>query len=166
MQIADHAVVSLNYTLTDSKGQVLDTADDNHPFAYLHGAQNIIAGLEEALEGKQQGDELKVTIPPERAYGEYREDLLQEVPREMFAGMDEEHLVPGSQFQAQTDQGMEIVTIAKVEDEVVTIDGNHPLAGETLTFDVVVGEVRAATEEEIEHGHAHQAGGHEHDEHD
>lgn len=162
MQIAHHSVATLNYVLTNSKGDVLDRADDNQPFAYLHGAQNIIAGLEEALEGKQEGDSLVVTIPPEKAYGEYRDDLLQEVPRQMFEGIDAEHLVAGAQFQAQTNTGMEIITIHSVAEDMVTIDGNHPLAGETLTFDVTVGEVRAATDEEVQHGHAHAEGGVEH----
>ena len=164
MQIAQHAVASLRYTLTDSQGDILDEATNEEPFVYLHGANNIIPGLENALLGKQADDQLEVTIPPEDAYGMHDERLTQEVSKEMFSGVDDSQLVPGAQFHAQTNAGQEVITVASVQEDTVTIDGNHPLAGETLHFDVTVLEVRVATEEEINHGHAHGQGdcGHEH----
>ena len=164
MQIADNAVASLRYKLTDSQGEILDEATQAEPFVYLHGANNIIPGLENALLGKQTNDQLEVTIPPTDAYGEHDERLTQEVSKEMFSDVDEAQLIPGAQFHAQTNAGQEIITIASVQEETVTIDGNHPLAGETLHFDVTVLDVRAATAEELNHGHAHAQGdcGHEH----
>ncbi|MFM2320802.1 MAG: hypothetical protein RLZZ215_3423 [Pseudomonadota bacterium] len=162
MQIAPNTVASLAYVLTDAQGNILDQADAQHPFVYLHGAHNIIPGLENALTGKQAGDELEVTIPPELAYGLKDDNLLQQVPRSMFAGADEEHIVPGAQFHAQTNAGMQTIVITAVNGDTITIDGNHPLAGETLNFKVKVLEVRAATKDELSHGHAHGPGGHHH----
>lgn len=164
MQIADNVVASLRYKLTDSQGEILDEATQAEPFVYLHGANNIIPGLENALLGKQTDDQLEVTIPPAEAYGEHDERLTQEVSKEMFSDVDTTQLVPGAQFHAQTNAGQEVITIASVQENTVTIDGNHPLAGETLHFDVTVLDVRAATEEELNHGHAHAHGdcGHEH----
>ncbi len=162
MQIAPNTVVTMTYTLTNAEGQVLDQADASHPFVYMQGAHNIIPGLEQALAGKQAGDTAVVTVQPEDAYGEYNEQLTQQVPRQMFGNVPEDQLVVGAQFQAQTNGGMEILTIADVDGDMITIDANHPLAGETLTFDVKILEVRAATTEEIEHGHAHGPGGHHH----
>ena len=162
MQIAPNTVVTMTYTLTNAEGQVLDQADASHPFVYMQGAHNIIPGLEQALAGKQAGDTAVVTVQPEDAYGEYNEQLTQQVPRQMFGNVPEDQLVVGAQFQAQTNGGVEIITIADVDGDMITIDANHPLAGETLTFDVKILEVRAATAEEIEHGHAHGPGGHHH----
>lgn len=164
MQIADNVVASLRYKLTDSQGEILDEATQAEPFVYLHGANNIIPGLESALIGKRTDDQLEVTIPPADAYGEHDARLTQEVSKEMFSGVDETQLVPGAQFHAQTDAGQEVITVAAVQEDTVTIDGNHPLAGETLHFDVTVLDVRAATAEELSHGHAHAQGdcGHEH----
>ncbi|TXH60956.1 MAG: peptidylprolyl isomerase [Thiothrix sp.] len=162
MQIAPNTVASLAYVLTDAQGNILDQADAQHPFVYLHGAHNIIPGLENALTGKQAGDELEVSIPPELAYGLKDDNLLQQVPRSMFAGADEEHIVPGAQFHAQTNAGMQTIVITAVNGDTITIDGNHPLAGETLNFKVKVLEVRAATKDELSHGHAHGPGGHHH----
>lgn len=160
MQIANDVVVSIEYTLTDDQGNVIDSSVGGEPLAYLHGAGNIIPGLEEALEGKAVGDSFKVTVQPSEGYGEKDEGLLQVVPRSMFRGVDQ--IEPGMQFHAQTDYGMQVITVAKVEGDNVTVDGNHPLAGQTLNFDVKVIEVRAASAEELEHGHVHGAGGHNH----
>lgn len=160
MQIANDVVVSIEYTLTDDQGNVIDSSVGGEPLAYLHGAGNIIPGLEVALEGKQVGDSLKVSVAPADGYGEKDEGLLQVVPRSMFRGVDQ--IEPGMQFHAQTDYGMQVITVAKVEGDNVTVDGNHPLAGQNLNFDVKVLEVRAATAEELEHGHVHGAGGHHH----
>lgn len=162
MQIAQHTVVGLSYTLKNDRGDILDQADASHPFVYLHGAGNIIPGLENVLVGKQTGESLDVTIPPEMAYGIRDERMTQQVPRNMFAGVDEQHLVPGAQFHAQTNAGTETITIAAVDGDTVTIDANHPLAGETLHFSVTVLNVRAATRDEVSHGHAHGPGGHHH----
>ena len=159
MQIADNVVASLRYKLTDSQGEILDEATQAEPFVYLHGANNIIPGLESALIGKLTDDQLEVTIPPEDAYGVHDKRLTEEVSKAMFSDVPDTQLVPGAQFHAQTNAGQEIITIAAVQDETVTIDGNHPLAGETLHFDVTVLDVRAATEEEMSHGHAHDAHG-------
>jgi FKBP-type peptidyl-prolyl cis-trans isomerase SlyD len=160
MQIANNVVASIEYTLTDDQGTVIDSSVGGEPLAYLHGAGNIIPGLEDALEGKKVGDSFKVSIPPSEGYGEKDEGLLQVVPRSMFQGVDQVEV--GMQFHAQTDYGMQVITVTKVEGDNVTVDGNHPLAGQTLNFDVKVLEVRDATSEELEHGHVHGAGGHNH----
>ena len=161
MQIADNAVVAIHYTLTDDAGTTLDTSRErNEPLAYLHGHGNIIPGLESALVGKQAGDKLNVTVAPEEGYGERHDALIQTVPREAFEGVDE--VLPGMQFQAQTDAGPRLFTITEVEGDNVTVDGNHPLAGATLHFDVEITEVREASAEELSHGHVHGPGGHEH----
>lgn len=162
MQIAQHTVVTMTYTLTDDQGQVLDQADAAQPFAYLHGADNIIPGLEKQLVGKQANDSLIVTVPPAEAYGEYDERMTQQVPRSMFEGVPAEQIVAGAEFHAQTGAGNQTIRIAAVDDNSVTIDANHPLAGVALTFDVTILDVRAASEEEVAHGHAHGEGGHHH----
>lgn len=160
MQVAKDKVVAIDYTLTDDEGAVLDTSQGREPLAYLHGSGNIIPGLEKALEGKQAGDKLNVRIDAADAYGERDDALTQEVPLEMFQGV--EQIEEGMRFQAQTSAGVQVVTVTKVEAQTVTVDGNHPLAGKPLTFDVNVVEVRDATGEELEHGHVHGPGGHEH----
>jgi len=160
MTIAANQVVTLNYTLTDDEGTVIDKSDDGS-FMYLHGASNIIPGLENALTGKSAGDELKVIVAPEDGYGARDEARLESVPREMFPS--DTDIEPGMQFHAQGPEGQMItVTVVKVEDDMVTIDGNHPLAGVQLNFDVTIVDVRDATAEELEHGHAHGPEGHGH----
>lgn len=161
MQIAENTIVAIHYTLTNAAGEKLDSsAEQNEPLTYLHGHGNIIPGLESALLGKQAGDTLNVEVAPQDGYGEHHEQMIQQVPRSAFEGVDT--LEPGMQFQADTGAGMRLFTITTIAGDEVTIDGNHPLAGETLNFDVEVVEVRDASAEEIEHGHAHGAGGHEH----
>lgn len=158
--VANDTVVSFLYTLTNEQGEVLDQSNDT-PLAYLHGHNNIITGLEAALLGKKAGDELTVTVAPQDAYGEYLAEAVQEVPRANFQGVD--NITAGMQFQTQTEDGqVMLVTVKDVSDDVVIVDGNHPLAGVTLTFAVKITDVRAATEEELQHGHAHGAGGHHH----
>jgi FKBP-type peptidyl-prolyl cis-trans isomerase SlyD len=160
MQIEKHAVVTLAYTLKDANDRIIDQSDDGS-FCYLHGASNIIPGLENALTGKAAGDELTVSVPPEEGYGVRDAGKTQAVPREMFPA--EEEIVPGMQFHAQGPDGHQlVVTVVKVEDNHVTVDGNHPLAGVQLNFDVKVLEVREATGEEITHGHVHGPDGHHH----
>ena len=157
--IQNDSVVNFHYTLTNAAGDVLDKSQ-GEPLAYLHGAHNIVPGLENALAGKQVGDKFKVTVEPSEAYGEYQAELVQEVPRNMFQGVDE--IQVGMQFQAQTDDGVQVVTVKDVTSEIVVVDANHPLAGQALTFEVEVAAIRAATKEELEHGHVHGAGGHHH----
>ncbi len=160
MSISDNKVVNLDYTLTDNEGTVIDQSNDGS-FAYLHGASNIIPGLENALTGKAVGDEMKVTVEPKDGYGERNDAMIETVPRAMFG--DVEEIQPGMQFHAQSPDGqMLVVTVVGVDGDQVTIDGNHPLAGVTLNFDVKVREIRDASAEELEHGHVHGAGGHEH----
>ncbi len=160
MQIAQNSVVAFHYTLTNDAGEVLDSSEGRDPLTYLHGSGNIIPGLEKELEGRGNGDKLKVAVEPGEGYGDVQPALVQEVPRDAFQGVDE--VQPGMQFQAQTQEGPLMVTVTKVEGDTVTVDGNHPLAGERLNFDVEITEVRDATEEEISHGHVHGEGGHQH----
>ena len=161
MLIADQHVVAIDYTLTNEAGEVMDSSAGSEPLVYLHGAGNIIAGLENALTGKTVDDELEVSIEPENAYGEYNAELITTLGREMFEGVDQ--LEVGMQFHASApDGGMQIVTIRDIDGEEVTIDGNHPLAGQQLNFKVKIISVRAASEEEIAHGHVHGEGGHQH----
>ncbi|MFB2537922.1 MULTISPECIES: peptidylprolyl isomerase [unclassified Acinetobacter] len=157
--IKDDVVVKFNYTLTDENGQIIDQSN-NEPLAYLHGAGNIIPGLENALTGKTVGDKLTVNVPAAEAYGEYFAEMVQEVPREMFQGVD--NIQPGMQFQAQAEDGIQIVTVKDVTEDTVIVDANHPLAGKDLNFDVEIVEIRDATAEEVEHGHVHGAGVHSH----
>ena len=153
MQVSNQKVVSIHYTLTDNEGQILDTSNGREPLAYIQGMQNIIPGLESALEGKNTGDKVHVVISPENAYGNRNEELMQAIPRSAFG--DVEDIQPGMQFQMETANGPIIITVTKVEGDEVFIDGNHPLAGQELTFDVEIMDVRDATAEEIEHGHVH-----------
>ncbi len=156
MKNTENPVVSIHYTLTNKAGEQLDSSIGAEPLTYLHGAGNIIPGLENALADKSVGDKLTVTIEPEDAYGERNEEHIQTVPREMFQGID--NIEVGMQFQADSSNGPAVVTITAVEGDQVSIDGNHPLAGEQLTFDVEITEIRSATETEMEHGHIHGAG--------
>jgi FKBP-type peptidyl-prolyl cis-trans isomerase SlyD len=160
MKVADNTVVVIDYTLTNNEGQVIDSSEGAGPLAYLHGAGNIIPGLEDALLGKEAGDEVKASIEPANAYGERHDALKQEVPAELFSGVEKVEV--GMQFQSETDQGPVLVTVTEVGEQTITVDGNHPLAGVHLNFDVNVREVREATTEELEHGHVHGEGGHHH----
>lgn len=160
MKVADNKVVVIDYTLTDNSGTVIDSSEGAGPLAYLHGADNIIPGLEAALLGKEAGDKVKASIEPANAYGERHEELKQEVPAELFSGVD--NVEVGMQFQSETDEGPVLVTVVAVNDKTITVDGNHPLAGVHLNFDVEVREVRDASAEELEHGHVHGEGGHHH----
>ena len=160
MEITNQKVVSIDYTLTGPDGQVLDTSQNRGPLTYLQGGGNIIPGLERQLEGKNIGDELKVTVPAADAYGERDERLVQPVPRDAFK--DIEKIEPGMRFQASGPGGAQgVVTVVNVEPHRVTIDANHPLAGVPLTFDVKVVDVREPTAEERAHGHAHGPDGHQ-----
>ena len=153
MQIEANKVVTLNYTLKDDDGNLIDQSSDGS-FKYLHGAGNIIPGLESALAGKSEGDQLSVTVPPEQAYGVRDESRIESVPRNMFPSDIE--IQPGQEFHAQGPEGQVIsIVVVAVEGDTVKVDGNHPLAGQSLNFDVQVVGVRDATAEELEHGHVH-----------
>ena len=155
MQITKDAVASIQYTLKNGDGEVLDQSAPGDAMPYLHGAQNIIPGLESELEGKGAGDKVQAIIPPGAAYGERNDELVMEVPRTQ---LPEGELQVGMQFQVQHAGGVGVVTLIKLGLETVTMDGNHPLAGETLHFDVEVMEVREATAKEIEDGRPEQPG--------
>ncbi len=160
MQIAENKVVSIHYTLKDPAGQVIDSSEGQDPLTYLHGASNIIPGLEKELVGKAVGDKLNVTVQPEEGYGQSHPEMVQEVPRNAFQGVDE--IQVGQRFEAESNQGPISVVVTAVTEETVTVDGNHPLAGMVLSFDVEIMEIRDASEEELSHGHAHGPGGHHH----
>jgi len=160
MQIKENSVVSFHYTLTGKDGQIIDSSEGNQPLTYLHGVGQIVPGLENALLGKLAGDKMDVEVSAEEGYGEHHEFMVQQVPREAFQGVDD--IEPGMQFQAQTPQGAMTVTVTAADETTVTVDGNHPLAGQPLFFAVEIVSVRDASEEEITHGHVHGEGGHHH----
>lgn len=160
MNISKGKVVNIHYALNDAAGEVLESSEGQAPLEYLHGHGNIIAGLEKALDGKAAGDKLKAVIPPEDGYGIRDETLVKELPLSSFQSQDE--VAVGAQFQAETSQGPRLATVTKMDDKNVTVDLNHPLADQTLSFDIDVVDVREATEEELSHGHAHGPEGHDH----
>lgn len=160
MMIGEGKVVSFHYTLTGEDGEVLDSSSGAEPLLYLHGHRNIIAGLEAELDGKRVGEEFVVELAPQDAYGERDEALVVTIPRSSLVHPGE--LEPGLQTRARIRGEERIVTVQEIDGEQVTIDGNHPLAGEQLRFEVEVKSVREATEEELAHGHVHAHGGHSH----
>jgi len=160
MTVSAKKVVFIHYTLTNDDGDVIDSSLGHAPLAYIHGEGNIIPGLENALAGKSVGDKLKVSIPPEEGYGLRDDGLIQAVPKAAFHGVDE--ILPGMQFHTETAEGGQLVTVLDVQEDSVILDGNHPMSGLTLNFDVEVTEVRDATLEELAHGHVHGEGGHHH----
>lgn len=151
MEITDGRVATIHYTLSNDDGQVIDKSPPHKPLSYLHGAGNIVPGLEHALAGKQAGDSVEAEIAPEQGYGPRHDAMVQNVPRSAFPDIDA--VKPGMQFEARTERGPLLVSVTDVGDEHVTIDGNHPLAGQTLHFSVEVAEVREATEEESNLGY-------------
>ncbi|MSS76772.1 MAG: peptidylprolyl isomerase [Methyloglobulus sp.] len=156
MQIANNTAVTIHYTLTNDAGEVLDSTAGGEPMAYLHGRGNIISGLEKTLQNKNVGDTFDVRIEPEDAYGEFSEDMIQVVSREMFDGIDD--LEVGMQFHAAVNSGSGVVTVMKIDGDDITIDGNHPMAGLALSFAIEVVGVRLVTKDENSHGHIHGAG--------
>ncbi|MDD3608197.1 MAG: peptidylprolyl isomerase [Halothiobacillaceae bacterium] len=161
MRVSPNMVVTIDYTLTNDAGEVIDSSAGQGPLAYLHGHDNIIPGLEKGLEGREAGEQFKISIPPTDAYGERDPKLVQTVPSNLFEGVDA--IEPGMRFQAHTDAGLEVVTVVAVNGDQITLDANHALAGETLHFEITVLEMRDATPDEIAHGHAHGPDGHHHD---
>lgn len=160
MNVASNKVVCIHYTLRDEAGVMLDASSGRAPLAYLHGNGNLIPGLESTLAGKSAGDKLEVTIAPEQGYGVRDAGLVRILPRGKFADVGE--IRPGMQLQTKGPGGARLVTVTHVERDLVTVDGNHPLAGKTLHFQVEIAEVREATREELKHGHVHGPGGHQH----
>jgi len=158
MQVADNRAVSIHYTLTDDDGEVLDSSEGREALEYLHGSGNIISGLEKALEGKAVGDKFNIRIAAQDAYGEFADEMIQVISRSMFEGID--NIEVGMQFQADVNYGTGVVTVVEIDGDNITIDGNHPLAGQALTFDVEIVAIRPATKEEVAHGHIHGAGCH------
>jgi len=156
MRVAKETVVAIEYTLKDDQGNIIDASGERGPMEYLHGAQNIIPGLEQGVEGLVAGDTKNVLVPPQLGYGEYSEKLLQLVPLTAFGANTPQ---VGMRFHAETNLGMRVLTIKKIDGEEVTLDGNHELAGKTLHFDIKVVSVRAAEPTELAHGHPHQSGG-------
>jgi FKBP-type peptidyl-prolyl cis-trans isomerase SlyD len=160
VEISADKVVLIHYTLKDDAGAVIDSSSGSEPLAYIQGHGNLVAGLEKALEGKQDGSEVSVSVDPAEGYGKHDPQLIQRVPKRTLQGSGE--IKKGMQFQGRTDDGMRLFTVTAVMGDMVTLDGNHPLADKTLHFDVQVVLVREATTEELEHGHVHGAGGHHH----
>ncbi|MDT8428358.1 MAG: peptidylprolyl isomerase [Pseudomonadales bacterium] len=159
LMIGKNSVVSIHYTLKDDDGQVMDSSSGGDPLVYLHGANNLIPGLEKELNGKTVGQNFTASIPPAEAYGETNPALVQAIDRSMFQGVDV--IEPGMAFTAQGEHGQQQITVTAVDGDQITVDANHPMAGKTLHFDVEIMDVRAATEQELAHGHVH-AHGHDH----
>lgn len=153
MQIARNRVVTIDFTMYGEKSEVLETSQNETPLVYMHGIGELPAGLEDELDGKQAGDSVEVTLEPADAYGEYDESLVQAVPRDQFEELDE--IDVGMRFEADTDEGPRVVHVVGLEDGEVIVDANEPYAGRTVRFEVKVLGVREASEDEIEHGHAH-----------
>ena len=160
--IAKNKVVSIDYTLTNDAGDVIDSSKGRQPLTYLHGHGGLIPGMEKGLQGRSMGESFQLVLPPEQGYGAKDPNMVQPVPRSNFAGIP--NIEKGMQFQARSPDGsgVRVVTVVDVSAESVTVDANHPLAGETLHFDVSIKDVRDASPEELQHGHAHGPGGHHH----
>jgi FKBP-type peptidyl-prolyl cis-trans isomerase SlyD len=160
MTVGKNAVVSIAYTLKNDSGEVLDTSEGQDDLAYLHGHDNIVAGLEEALEGKSIGDSVTASVSPEKGYGVRDDDLVFQISRDK---LPDEEIELGMQFAAQGKDGsQQIVTVVDLAEDSVTLDGNHPLASQTLHFDVTINSIREALEIELDHGHVHEPGHHHH----
>ena len=163
MKIADKTVVQFHYTLKDEAGTEIESSYASDPLAYLHGYKNMLVGVENALTGKEVGDKFSVTLQPEDTYGERKEDMIQRVPsKHLQDGQGTTKWKAGMTAAVETEQGQRQVTVVKAGKFMVTVDINPPLAGMVLAFDLDVVEVRAATDEETDHGHAHGVGGHHH----
>ena len=161
MKVGKDKVVLMHYTLKNDAGDVIDSSDGGDPLPFLQGHGNIIHGLESALEGSKVGDKLDVSIEPEEGYGERMQDAIQEIPSSALQDIDEGKV--GMQLELQDKDGNAfLVTVTKIEDDKITVDGNHPLAGQTLHFSVSIESIRKAEAEELSHGHVHADGNHHH----
>lgn len=160
MKISKNSVVTFHYTLNDPDGKLLDTSAGRDAFAYIQGQNMIVPGLERQMEGKTAGEKLMAVVPANEGYGDLDPALVHKVPADRFG---DQKVEPGMQFQAGNEGGeMGVFTVISIEDGVVALNGNHPLAGVTLHFNVDIKDVREATEEELSHGHVHGEGGHHH----
>jgi len=155
MQIEPQKVASFHYTLTTDGGEVVDSSRERDPLSYLHGAGNIVPGLEKALAGRNEGDQFKVDVAPEEGYGPRHPQLVQQVPKSAFQNAAEPQ--PGMRFQTNGPKGPMLVTVTEIDGDKVTIDGNHPLAGQTLHFDIEVTNVRDASQDELNNGQVEAA---------
>jgi FKBP-type peptidyl-prolyl cis-trans isomerase SlyD len=160
MQITPGSVVVFDYTLTDDDKDIIDSSVGSEPLAYIQGEGQIVPGLEKAMEGKKAGDSFKISLPPEEGYGVHDPENISVVPADQIEGGEE--LEEGMQLHTEGEFGEQTVIITKIVGNEVTIDGNHPLAGMTLHFDISIRDVRPATDEERDHGHVHGPGGHHH----
>jgi FKBP-type peptidyl-prolyl cis-trans isomerase SlyD len=160
VDISADKVVLIHYTLKDDAGAVIDSSAGGEPLAYIQGHGNLVSGLEKALEGKPDGSKVAVSVSPAEGYGKHDPKLIQRVPKRSLQGSGE--VKKGMQFQARTEDGIRVFTVTGVMGDMITLDGNHPLADKTLHFDVHVVGVREATTQELEHGHVHGPGGHHH----
>ena len=161
MKVGKDKVVLMHYTLKNDAGDIIDSSDGADPLPFLQGHGNIIPGLESALEGSKVGDKLEVSIKPEEGYGVRMKDAIQEIPSSALKGVDEVKV--GMQLQSQDKDGNAfLVTVTKIDDDKITVDGNHPLAGQTLHFSVSIESIRKAEAEELSHGHVHADGDHHH----
>ena len=156
MVISKNKVVAIDYTLKNTDGEIIDSSVGQEPLVYIQGIGNLIPGLEEILEGKSVGDTFNAVIPPEKAYGNFDENLVQLIPSKHFEQIP--NLEVGMQLQANMGGEVRIVTITSIEENEVQIDANHPLSGETLDFDVTIKSIRDASQEELDHGHVHEIG--------
>jgi FKBP-type peptidyl-prolyl cis-trans isomerase SlyD len=159
VQIQPKSVVSIEYTLKNDQGEVLDKSEGRGPLVYMHGMGNLVPGLEKALEGKAAGDSVEVSLTPEDGYGHRDEKLVRKLP---LRKLHDKSPKAGNRYRAQMDDGQRVVLVTAISGDYATVDANHPLAGMTLHFAVKVAEVREATAEELQHGHVHGAGGHHH----
>ncbi|MGJ8691942.1 MAG: FKBP-type peptidyl-prolyl cis-trans isomerase [Thalassotalea sp.] len=157
MKIEENKVAVIHYAVSDSDGTLIDSSYDHAPLSVIYGSGYLIPGLESALKGHQAGDKFEAQVPADDAYGQRNDSFVQQVPKEMFGDLEE--LEVGTQFRAETDHGEQTVIIVDISEDAVTVDGNHPLSGLDLVFDVEVLEVRDATEDELAHGHVHGEGG-------
>ncbi len=158
MKIADKCVVSMHYTLTDDDGQTIDTSRGNDPMPYLHGGNNIVPGLETALTDQEVGATITVSVQPEEAYGPVIPEAIATIPKDAFGEIED--IQPGMQFQANGPDGqVQVITVKEIQEDGILVDGNHPLAGKVLNFDVEIMDIREATAEELEHGHPHMGDG-------
>ena len=159
LKIKDDLVVKIHYKLSDDEGNTLDSSHGEEPLSYIHGYENLVPGLEKALDNKSVGESVSVSVKPAEGYGEFSSELVQEMDREAFK--DVEPLEVGMEFHAQGEDGnLQHIEVKAIENDKVTIDGNHPFAGMNLNFEVEILEIREATKEEIDHGHVHD--GHHH----
>jgi len=162
MTVAKHKVVQIHYTLRDASGEVIDSSEGSDPLAYIQGIGNLIKGLESQIEGRKVGDSFKAVVEPKDGYGEYEDENVHIVPLSGFQADGDESLEVGMQVRVETNEGISLAEVTAIDGDEVTLDLNHPLAGETLYFDVEIVDVRDATRQELDHGHAHGPGGHHH----